>query len=206
MSTAAFESSMTSFATSSVATMALATGRVPPESKKVVRCPFCPLVQYQTISGNCRKCHRPLPREVPSAWIGDDVLSFDHKKLIGVETHDQLVAGIACVVKARRKAMNLSQRALAKCLKTSRTYISKIERGRILPTIDLLERIAQELGMSMALLLSFAAIPPSDFRKVFEEVFFPEEILQYFHRANAADQVFFREFAEYLFFCREQHM
>jgi transcriptional regulator with XRE-family HTH domain len=133
-------------------------------------------------------------------------LSFDHKKLIGAETHDQLVAGIARVVKARRKAMNLSQCALAERLKMSRPYISKIERGRLLPTIDSLERIAQELGMSMFLLLSLSAVPPSDFHEVFEEVSFPEKILQYFHRANAADQAFFREFAESLFLRREQHM
>src|SRR5476649_1536824 len=44
-------------------TQPMATTLVSVETREVVRCDSCSLVQYRTINSLCRKCHRPLDIE-----------------------------------------------------------------------------------------------------------------------------------------------
>src|SRR5438067_1005716 len=45
----------------------MATALVSVETREVVRCEYCALVQYRTSNSLCRKCHRPLDIEEPYA-------------------------------------------------------------------------------------------------------------------------------------------
>jgi len=56
-------------------------------------------------------------------------------------------------VKAKRLELGLSQEALAFEAKSNRTYISDVERGTRNPSIDVVERIAKALGVTMGELL-----------------------------------------------------
>jgi transcriptional regulator with XRE-family HTH domain len=50
-------------------------------------------------------------------------------------------------VKEIRRARHLSQRQLAGRMQVPRTYISKIENGKAIPTLSSLERLANALGV-----------------------------------------------------------
>src|SRR5271169_2384665 len=56
---------------------------------------------------------------------------------------------VAAQVKDLRKARHLSQRQLAGRMQVPRTYISKIENGKAIPTLGSLERLATALGVDV---------------------------------------------------------
>ena len=56
-------------------------------------------------------------------------------------------------VKTKRLELGLSQEALAFDAKSNRTYISDVERGTRNPSIEVVERIAKALGVTMGELL-----------------------------------------------------
>lgn len=52
-------------------------------------------------------------------------------------------------MKRHRMGKGISQTELAKLLGVHRTYINQIERGKITPSLGLLERIAEVLGKNL---------------------------------------------------------
>jgi len=59
--------------------------------------------------------------------------------------------GIGKTIKERRKALKITQPDLADLAKISVNTLYKIERGEANPTIDILERILEVLGLEMKL-------------------------------------------------------
>ena len=60
---------------------------------------------------------------------------------------------VAAQVKEIRKARHLSQRQLASRMQVPRTYISKIENGKAIPTLGSLERLAAALEVDICQLV-----------------------------------------------------
>ncbi len=60
---------------------------------------------------------------------------------------------VARAVRDARRGRNLSQRQLAGRMQVPRTYISKIENGKAMPTLSSLERLATALELDMCNLL-----------------------------------------------------
>jgi transcriptional regulator with XRE-family HTH domain len=60
---------------------------------------------------------------------------------------------VASQVKEIRRARHLSQRQLAGRMQVPRTYISKIENGKAIPTLSSLERLAAALGVNVRQLI-----------------------------------------------------
>jgi transcriptional regulator with XRE-family HTH domain len=56
---------------------------------------------------------------------------------------------VATQVRELRRARHLSQRQLAGRMQVPRTYISKIENGKAIPTLGSLERLALALGVEV---------------------------------------------------------
>jgi transcriptional regulator with XRE-family HTH domain len=56
---------------------------------------------------------------------------------------------VATQVREIRRARHLSQRQLASRMQVPRTYISKIENGKAIPTLGSLERLALALNVSI---------------------------------------------------------
>jgi transcriptional regulator with XRE-family HTH domain len=59
---------------------------------------------------------------------------------------------VATVLKAMRKARGLSQRDLAEV--SSRTYVSKLERGQSSPTLEMMATLSTPLGLSPLTLIA----------------------------------------------------
>ena len=121
----------------------MATTLVSVETREVVRCDYCSLVQYRTSNSLCRKCRRPLDIEEPTPLAPQLVTA--------TQTAAAAEAGlqVAAQVREIRRARHLSQRQLAGRMQVPRTYISKIENGKAIPTLGSLERLADALEVDM---------------------------------------------------------
>jgi transcriptional regulator with XRE-family HTH domain len=124
----------------------MATTLAPVDSREVLRCDHCFLVQFRTSNNLCRRCHvcldeeelpavpAPVPQLLPSVHRG----------------HLNLAASI----RAARLRNGLSQRQLAGRMSVPRTYVSKIENEKATPTLSSLERLAHALEVTVPDLLS----------------------------------------------------
>jgi len=117
------------------------------ESREVVRCEHCRLMQYRTSNSLCRRCHKPLDIEEP--------LQFAPQLVTSPSTPPSAEAGLQVAGQVRdiRRARHLSQRQLASRMMVPRTYISKIENGKAIPTLGSLERLALALGVDVSQLV-----------------------------------------------------
>ena len=121
----------------------MATTLVSVDTREVVRCDYCSLVQYRTSNSLCRKCHRPLDLEEP-APLAPQLVSTPP-----VAACAEAGLQVAAQVREIRRARHLSQRQLAGRMQVPRTYISKIENGKAIPTLGSLERLANALDVDM---------------------------------------------------------
>ena len=128
-------------------TQPMATTLVSVDTREVVRCDFCSLVQYRTSNSLCRKCRKPLDMEEPPHPV---LQLVPHPS-----TPQSAEAGLQVAGQVRdiRKARHLSQRQLAGRMQVPRTYISKIENGKAIPTLGSLERLAAALEVDISQLV-----------------------------------------------------
>jgi len=113
------------------------------ESREVLRCDYCSLVQFRTNNSLCRKCHRPLDVEEPVPMAPQLVVSPS------APASAEAGLQVAGQVRDIRKARHMSQRQLAGRMQVPRTYISKIENGKAIPTLGSLERLAAALEVDV---------------------------------------------------------
>ncbi|MEQ1829929.1 MAG: helix-turn-helix transcriptional regulator [Pirellula sp.] len=57
---------------------------------------------------------------------------------------------LAATIRARRKEIGMSQEAMAAAAGVHRTYASSIERGQVTISIDVAERVAAALELSLS--------------------------------------------------------
>jgi transcriptional regulator with XRE-family HTH domain len=117
------------------------------ESREVVRCEHCRLMQYRTSNSMCRRCHKPLDIEEPIQLAPQLVTSQP------VPASAEAGLQVAAQVREIRRARHLSQRQLAGRMQVPRTYISKIENGKAIPTLGSLERLALALAVDVSQLV-----------------------------------------------------
>ena len=115
--------------------------------REVLRCEACKLVQFRTASDTCRRCKKSLLPEPPKT---QPVIALVLEPT--AETRDG-GPQVAAAVRDLRHVRNLSQRQLAARMGVPRTYISKIENGKAMPTLSSLERLATALEVDMCNLL-----------------------------------------------------
>ncbi len=100
-------------------------------------------MQYRTSNALCRKCHKPLDIEEPV------VLAPQLVTTLPAPASAEAGMQVAGQVRDIRKARHLSQRQLAGRMQVPRTYISKIENGKAIPTLGSLERLAAALEVDV---------------------------------------------------------
>src|SRR5579872_1668605 len=124
----------------------MATMMAPVEQREVLRCDHCSLVQFRTANALCRRCHKcleveePEPAPAPIALVPQTSTPSE-----GLQ--------VATAVRDLRHVRNLSQRQLAARMNVPRTYISKIENGKAMPTLSSLDRLARALQVDISALL-----------------------------------------------------
>jgi transcriptional regulator with XRE-family HTH domain len=117
------------------------------QTREVLRCDSCKLVQFRTNSDSCRRCKKSLLPELPKAQPA--LALVPEAAAEAKETGPQ----VAAAVRDLRHVRNLSQRQLAARMGVPRTYISKIENGKAMPTLSSLDRLARALQVDISALL-----------------------------------------------------
>ena len=120
------------------------------DSREVVKCGHCQLVQFRTCSGNCRRCFSEIPQHVKLDERSpvELLVSEDAVKKISKELRfgDNL--------KLLRVSFGYSQGDLAVKLSSSRTYVCRIEIGSQEPGLEFIERISECFSISTMNLMS----------------------------------------------------
>jgi len=125
----------------------MATTLAPVDSREVVRCDHCHLVQFRTANNLCRKCRTSLDEDEPVPVLVAPPPPAE--PVNGNHSHLQ----VATTIRMFRQKSGLSQRQLAMRMQVPRTYVSKIENEKAMPTLSSLQRLAQALEVTMADLL-----------------------------------------------------
>lgn len=124
----------------------MATTLAPVDSREVVRCDRCLLVQFRTTNNLCRRCHTSLDPEEPEVAAPDPTPLATDDQGPGLQ--------VATAIRMLRQRHGLSQRQLAQRMRVPRTYVSKIENEKATPTLSSLERLAQALHVTIPDLLN----------------------------------------------------
>ena len=124
----------------------MATTLAPVDSREVVRCDHCHLVQFRTQNNLCRKCRLSLEEDEPEPILAEATPAPGNTPC---RPHLQ----IAQAIRSLRLRSGLSQRQLAARMAVPRTYVSKIENEKATPTLSSLERLARALEVSVPDLL-----------------------------------------------------
>ena len=154
------------------------------EQREVLRCDHCSLVQFRTANALCRRCHKGLEVELPEPEPAPLALVPSLP-----ETQDGLQ--VATAVRDLRHVRNLSQRQLAARMGVPRTYISKIENGKAMPTLSSLDRLARALQVDISALLRDAPTRHKDESAVLLADPFLAEVAKYTAHLNSTQKSIF---------------
>ncbi len=156
----------------------MATTLAPVDSREVVRCDRCNLVQFRTVNSLCRRCHTSLDTEIPEITLPEPT----------AQANDAVVNNcglqVASAIRALRQKSGLSQRQLAMRMRVPRTYVSKIENEKATPTLSSLERLAEALHVSVPDLLAGGNTREAELRELLADTFVAE-LLPYVAHLNA---------------------
>ena len=127
----------------------MATTLAPVDSREVVRCDHCLLVQFRTSNDLCRRCRASLDEDEPEI-----VLAPPTPQMMPANGNGRGHLNLATSIRSLRLRSGLSQRQLAARMSVPRTYVSKIENEKATPTLSSLERLARALEVTVPDLLS----------------------------------------------------
>jgi transcriptional regulator with XRE-family HTH domain len=127
----------------------MATTLAPVDSREVVRCDHCLLVQFRTTNNLCRRCHASLDEDEPEV-----VAAAPEPQMVPMNGNGRGHLNLAASIRSLRLRSGLSQRQLAGRMSVPRTYVSKIENEKATPTLSSLERLARALEVTVPDLLS----------------------------------------------------
>src|SRR5947209_17375317 len=111
----------------------MATTLAPVDSREVVRCDRCLLVQFRTSNSLCRRCHMSLDEEEP------EIVQAPVPQI--VPSH-RCHLNLAASIRSMWLRNGLSQRQLALRMSVPGTYVSKIENEKATTKLCSLERLA----------------------------------------------------------------
>src|SRR6266853_3625688 len=150
----------------------MATTLTPVDSREVVRCDRCLLVQFRTSNSLCRRCHLSLDEdeaEIAVMTPAPEVLP------VNVHSNGRGHLKLAYSIRSLRLRNGLSQRQLAMRMNVPRTYVSKIENEKATPTLSSLARLARALEVTIPDLLNGPdAGPQEDVRDLLNDNFIAE--------------------------------
>ena len=151
---------------------ASSTSLLTAESRVVVPCPHCRLIQFRTRNSMCRRCHKPLD-ETEKHFVSSDPATRT-PGTAAREDRPEIVNHLGTRVREVRRMRGLSQSKLAQLMKVPRTYISKVEMSRTVPTIATLYRMASALEIEVHHLLCDARLHRRELEVISQDPFLRE--------------------------------
>jgi len=160
----------------------MATMLAPVDSREVVRCDHCQLVQFRTANNSCRRCKTSLDEEPEPVLVMPVAVAPRVMEAVGQQLP------VAAAIKNLRTRAGLSQRQLAQRMNVPRTYVSKIENEKACPTLSSLERLAAALRVRVTDLLNEGGRTIDDEIRELASDEFIAEVMQYLPELNPVQQ------------------
>jgi transcriptional regulator with XRE-family HTH domain len=157
----------------------MATLLAPVDSREVIRCDHCNLVQFRTANGLCRKCKTSFDEEP------EPVITLPTAQPVAVAESDSKQLSVAGAIRALRLRAGLSQRQLAQRMNVPRTYVSKIENEKACPTLSSLQRLAEALNVTVCDLLRNGEPTLEDQIRQLQTDDFIAELIPYLGKLNS---------------------
>ena len=159
----------------------MATTLAPVNSREVVRCDHCLLVQFRTSNSICRRCHLSLDEDEAEIAVITAAPEIPPEPM-NMSGRGHL--NLAHSIRSLRLRGGMSQRQLALRMSVPRTYVSKIENEKATPTLSSLERLARALEVSVPMLLSGGERNrQEEVRELIEDAFV-SEVMPYLSQLN----------------------
>src|SRR3982750_1727274 len=156
----------------------MATTLAPVDSREVVRCDHCLLVQFRTTNDLCRRCHASLDEDEPEVMQAQP-----EPQVLPSHGNGRGHLNLAASIRSLRLRNGLSQRQLALRMKVPRTYVSKIENEKATPTLSSLERLANALEVTVPELLAGGCSREREIRELMADEFIAE-LVPYITKLN----------------------
>ena len=107
-----------------------------------VICPACQLNQFNRGNGKCRRCHRPLGLAYIELLLPTPLACRNSQGLLSIREE------LGRFIRRMRSRRGMTQATLASATgDISRTYLSRLENGHVLPSVVALIEIAGVLGI-----------------------------------------------------------
>ncbi len=156
----------------------MATTLAPVDSREVVRCDHCNLVQFLTNNHLCRRCKTSLDEEPEPVAVLAVQVSHAPTPI----SSNQIP--VAMAIRMLRTRAGLSQRQLAQRMNVPRTYVSKIENEKACPTLSSLQRLATALHVRIPDLLTTTGRTLEDEIRELQADDFIAEIIPFMRRLS----------------------
>jgi DNA-binding XRE family transcriptional regulator len=114
-------------------------------TRTTIVCPACNLKKFERTETRCPRCHHPLGIEYFEIVLPGSLESLSPQRVGSIRQ------GVGSLIRAFRSRRGMTQAALASLTGIHRTYLSRIESGRVLPSIINLLQIARALGVDKVL-------------------------------------------------------
>ena len=114
--------------------------------RETVVCPICQLKQFERGNGKCRRCQRSLGVTYIEINLPSSLAHLSSQRVVTIRKE---VGGLIRRLRSRRE---ITQAALASLTGIHRTYLSRAERGQVMPSIIALMQIARALEVDKILL------------------------------------------------------
>ncbi|WP_390905470.1 helix-turn-helix domain-containing protein [Occallatibacter riparius] len=121
--------------------------------RQTLICPVCQLSQFERGTGKCRRCHSSLGLSYFEILFPTSPGALNAQSMIAIGLE------VGSLIRNLRFRRGITQETLASLTGIHRTYLSRVERGQVMPSLLNLLRIMGALGVDKILLR--ARIPSS---------------------------------------------
>jgi transcriptional regulator with XRE-family HTH domain len=129
---------------------------------------MCGLVQYRTRNNFCRRCLHILPPVKTFAALPAPTPPIDVTETQGAPCDNlKIVEGIGARLRRIRESTGMVQSELTRRSNVSRSYLSRIEVGAMIPSVETCERICEGLRVGLRRLF----LPESNGELLIEDPF-----------------------------------
>ena len=112
--------------------------------RETVVCPVCKLKKFERGDNKCPRCHEPLGFTYLEIYLSGSP-SPDARRRIAIRKE------VGRLIRRLRSRREMTQAELASLTGIHRTYLSRAERGQVMPSIISLMQIAQALEVDKVL-------------------------------------------------------
>jgi len=114
--------------------------------RETIVCPACQLSQFERGNGKCRRCDHSLGHTYLELFLSIPPAKYNSQRLVATRLQ---TGGLIRRLRLRR---GITQSELASLTGIHRTYLSRAERGQVVPSIIALLQIVCALGVDKVFL------------------------------------------------------